>query len=42
MLIAMKKHIEEERVLVRVQVEREHLKEFSVVDAEPGQRFRIR
>ncbi len=42
MLIAMQEHVEEERVLLVVQREREHLKQLGVLDAEPGQGLRVR
>ena len=41
MLIAMKQHVQEQCVLIRVQSEREHLKQLRVVNAKPMQWFRI-
>ena len=41
MLISMKEHVEQQRVLVVVQGESEHLKELGVIDAEPRQGLRV-
>jgi len=41
MLITVQQHVQEQRILVRMQSEREHLKQFRVVNAKPMQRFRI-
>ena len=37
----MQEHVEKQRVLISVQVKREHLKELRVVDAEPRQWLRV-
>ena len=42
MLIAMQQHVQEQRVLVRVQSECEHLKQFRVINAKPMQWLRVR
>jgi hypothetical protein len=42
MLISVQQHVQKQRVLVRMQSEREHLKQFCVVNAKPMQWFRVR